>query len=73
MTEREMPVIPDACPRPDRRSRRKDRLQFRDAVASHNPFNLNATAHKWMDLAMIGIGSRRQAVHAETFTGMKMF
>ena len=48
-------------------------LQFRDAVASHNPFNLNATAHKWMELAMIGIGSRRQAVHAETFTGMKVF
>ena len=48
-------------------------LQFRNAGGLHNPFNLNPTAHKRMDLAMIRIGSRRQFPHAEPLAGMKMF
>ena len=48
-------------------------LQCGDAVVLYNPFNLNTTAHERMDLAVIGIGARRQAPHAEPLAGMKMF
>ncbi len=67
-------LIPDPrSSRPDREFPRKDGLQFGNAVVLHNPFDLNATTHKRMELAMIGIGSRRQPVHAETLSGMKVF
>ena len=51
----------------------QDGLQFRDAGVRCRPFHVKTAAHKRMDLAMIGIGSRRQSPHAEPLAGMKMF
>ena len=54
-------------------SEAEDRLQFRNAGVGCHPFHVKTTAHERMNLAMIGIRSRRQPAHAELFAGMKVF